>query len=90
VREAAPGDVLVFRMRDGGVAKHAGILVSASSFRRTPVSSLELVALDSGLRRNDDQVSHMIHAQEGLGVVEIPLGRWWLRRAVVAFRFPSL
>jgi NlpC/P60 family putative phage cell wall peptidase len=63
VGEAMPGDVLVFRMRDGGVAKHAGVLVAPSL---------------------------MIHAQEGLGVVESPLGRWWLRRAVAAFRFPSL
>lgn len=28
VRAARPGDVLVFRMRDSGVAKHAGILVA--------------------------------------------------------------
>jgi len=60
---AAPGDVLVFRMRDRGVAKHAGILIT------------------------DD---HMIHAQEALGVVEVPLGLWWRRRAVAAFRFPTL
>jgi len=32
----------------------------------------------------------MIHAQEGLGVVEIPLGRWWRRRIVAAFRFPGV
>ena len=140
---AAPGDVLVFRMRDRGVAKHAGILVSALpasgllerdgpslSYRRTPVSSDEravAAVLDSGLRRNDDAHgsrpgrhpevrvaraskdgrasriesgtgSHhdagaeprMIHAQEGLGVVEVPLGRWWRRRAVAAFRFPDI
>ena len=29
IRGLWPGDVLVFRMRDRGVAKHAGILVSA-------------------------------------------------------------
>lgn len=29
--EAGPGDVLVFRMREGAVAKHAGILVSTSA-----------------------------------------------------------
>ena len=29
VGEAVPGDVLVFRMRDQGVAKHAGILIGA-------------------------------------------------------------
>jgi NlpC/P60 family putative phage cell wall peptidase len=44
VSEAMPGDVLVFRMRDQGVAKHAGILTGHS---------------------------RLVHAQEGLGVVEI-------------------
>ena len=61
VSDAAGGDVLVFRMRDHGVAKHVGLLTGPG---------------------------FMIHAQEGLGVVETPLGRWWLRRAVAAFRFP--
>jgi len=36
VGEAAPGDVLVFRMRDGGVAKHAGILIGALPERDEP------------------------------------------------------
>jgi NlpC/P60 family putative phage cell wall peptidase len=31
----------------------------------------------------------MIHAQEGLGVVEISLSKWWLRRLVFIFRFPN-
>lgn len=57
------GDVLVFRMRDEGVAKHAGVLTGPS---------------------------RLVHAQEGLGVVEIELGRWWRRRAVAAFSFPGL
>ena len=78
VSEAGPGDVLVFRMRDGGVAKHAGILISA-----LPASGL--------LERDDrDGPATMIHSQEGLGVVEIPLLAWWRRRAVAAFRFPFL
>ena len=59
----APGDVLVFRMRDEGVAKHVGILTRAS---------------------------RLVHAQEGLGVIEIELGRWWRRRAVAAFSFPGV
>jgi NlpC/P60 family putative phage cell wall peptidase len=63
VDAAAPGDVLVFRMRDHGVAKHAGIVTGAAL---------------------------MIHSQEGLGVVEVPLGAWWRRRAVAAFRFPNI
>jgi NlpC/P60 family putative phage cell wall peptidase len=31
----------------------------------------------------------MIHAQEGDGVVEIALGRWWRRHLTAAFRFPQ-
>ena len=51
VNAAGPGDVLVFRMRDEGVAKHAGILTGPS---------------------------RLIHAQEGIGVVEIEaLPRWY-------------
>ncbi len=31
----------------------------------------------------------MIHAQEGVGVVEISLSKWWLRRVAFVFRFPQ-
>jgi cell wall-associated NlpC family hydrolase len=55
--------VLVFRMRDEGVAKHAGIITGTS---------------------------RLVHAQEGLGVIEIELGRWWRRRAAAAFSFPGV
>jgi NlpC/P60 family putative phage cell wall peptidase len=72
VSACAPGDVLVFRMRDEGVAKHVGIIVAL------PASG----QLERGGGR-------LIHAQEGLGVVEIELGRWWRRRAVAAFSFPG-
>jgi cell wall-associated NlpC family hydrolase len=34
--------------------------------------------------------SRLVHAQEGLGVVEISLGVWWRRRAVAAFSFPGV
>jgi NlpC/P60 family putative phage cell wall peptidase len=63
VSAAGPGDVLVFRMRDEGVAKHAGILTGPS---------------------------RLVHAQEGLGMIEIELGRWWCRRAAAAFSFPGV
>jgi NlpC/P60 family putative phage cell wall peptidase len=63
VGAAELGDVLVFRMRDQGVVKHAGILTGRS---------------------------RLVHAQEGLGVVEVELGRWWSRRAVAAFAFPGV
>jgi NlpC/P60 family putative phage cell wall peptidase len=31
----------------------------------------------------------MIHAQEGVGVVEVALSKWWQRRLAFVFRFPS-
>lgn len=60
---AKPGDVLVFRIRDRAIAKHAGILVAQD---------------------------RMVHGQEGVGVVEVHLGRWWRRHVAGAFRFPGL
>lgn len=60
-----PGDVLVFRMKPGAIAKHAGILT----------------VIDEG------KPTRMIHAQEGVGVAEINLSKWWQRRIVAAFRF---
>jgi NlpC/P60 family putative phage cell wall peptidase len=31
----------------------------------------------------------MVHAQEGVGVVEVSLSKWWQRRLAFVFRFPS-
>jgi NlpC/P60 family putative phage cell wall peptidase len=31
----------------------------------------------------------MVHAQDGLGVVEVALSKWWQRRLAFVFRFPS-
>lgn len=60
---AAAGDVVIFRLRPGCVAKHAAILTARDS---------------------------MVHAVEGSGVVEVPLGRWWRRRIAGAFSFPGI
>jgi len=108
VDEARSGDVLVFRMRDHGVAKHAGIVSAAPLARpalknetHTPchgrarpghprLADVALPPVDARVDSGHDGSGwHMIHAQEGLGVVEVSLGRWWRRRAVAAFRFPS-
>jgi len=64
-QDITPGDVLIFRMRKGAIAKHAGIVTAASG--RGP--------------------TRMIHAQEGVGVVEISLSAWWVRRIAGVFRF---
>ena len=34
--------------------------------------------------------TRMIHAQENVGVVEVPIGSWWQRRIAYAFRFPEV
>lgn len=72
-REARPGDVLIFRMRAGGMAKHAAIL---SDGCLSPGN-----AKAAGCR--------MIHAVEGSPACEVHLGAWWRRRVAAAFRFPA-
>jgi NlpC/P60 family putative phage cell wall peptidase len=56
------GDVVVFRMRAGAIAKHAAVISAPRS---------------------------IIHAQERVGVVEVPIGAWWRRRIVGVFQFPE-
>ncbi|MXN65698.1 peptidase P60 [Stappia sp. GBMRC 2046] len=63
VRQAMPGDVLLFRWRAGGPAKHAAILATPET---------------------------IIHAYEGVSVVESPLVPAWRRRIAAAFSFPGV
>jgi len=56
------GDVVVFRMRRGAIAKHVGLVGAPDT---------------------------LIHAQENVGVVEVPMGAWWRRRIVGLFSFPE-
>ncbi len=88
VSEAAPGDVLVFRMRDQGVAKHAGLITALPASLASPKRSRSGLAQAGGAIERDR--ARLIHAQEGFGVVEIELGLWWRRRAVAAFAFPGV
>jgi NlpC/P60 family putative phage cell wall peptidase len=74
VAEAQAGDVIVFRMQ-AGVAKHAGILTSGSLKTRAPVAPNE---------------ARFLHAQEGIGVAEVPLSRWWQRHISAVFGFPGV
>jgi NlpC/P60 family putative phage cell wall peptidase len=96
---AQPGDVLVFRMRDAGVAKHAGILVEpelqnalrGSRPGRHPEARAERASKDGRAPHHDVlRGLHLVHSQEDLGVVEIALSRWWRRRIVAAFSFPGV
>lgn len=63
VRLIEAGDVIVFRMRRGAVAKHAAVATSAQT---------------------------MVHAQEGIGTVEVPISKWWQRRIAAVFSFPGI
>jgi NlpC/P60 family putative phage cell wall peptidase len=99
VSTATPGDVLVFRMRDEGVAKHAGIIVALPASGLLERDIVALPATSEALSRGalherngllERQGGRMVHAQEGLGVIEIELGRWWRRRAAAAFSFPGI
>ena len=72
ITEARTGDVLLFRMRQGVIAKHAGIL--------TPP------ARDARSHRNGR--TRFIHAYERTGVIEQELTDPWRRRIAFAFRFP--
>lgn len=85
--DAGAGDVLVFRMRPGRVAKHAGILLDCAP----PVPAL--LRLPSGPPRPDPWGGgsfNFIHAQEGGPVCEVTLGPWWRARLAAVFAFPGV
>lgn len=75
---AAPGDVILFRMRQGSVAKHLGVQSAACA---SP-------AWFGGQAGSRTQGAAFIHAYAGRGVVESPLSPPWQRRIVARFRFP--
>lgn len=75
--EALAGDVLVFRMRAGRVAKHAGIMVGCAG----PIR---------GRPHKGGGGMGFIHAQEGGPVCEVTLSPWWRGRIAAAFNFPRL
>lgn len=71
--EAAIGDVLLFRMRAGTVAKHLGV--------QSQLSSEACAGPFVG--------AAFIHAYSGHGVVESAQTRPWQRRIVARFTFPE-
>jgi NlpC/P60 family putative phage cell wall peptidase len=71
---AAVGDVILFRMRAGSVAKHLGVQ-SAVGVRCPAFGQAEGPSF--------------IHAYAGRGVVESPLSPPWQRRIVARFSFPQ-
>ena len=74
ISEARTGDVILFRMRAGAIAKHVGIL---SAMDR------------SGRPHRSGRSRRFIHAYERTGVIEEHLTQAWQRRIAYAFRFPD-
>ncbi len=72
--DAQAGDLLIFRLRPGAMAKHCGILTE------TPFVA-------PGAHRAGS--AKMIHAVEGAPVCEVHITQWWRRRIAAAFRFPQ-
>jgi NlpC/P60 family putative phage cell wall peptidase len=78
--EAGAGDVMVFRMRPGRVAKHAGIVTEGEwQMANGAVASPRSI-----------RTAQFIHAQEGGPVCEVALGPWWRRRLAGVFAFPGV
>lgn len=73
VNQAAIGDVLLFRMRAGTVAKHLGVQSQ----------------LGSRASAGPTVGAAFIHAYSGRGVVESAQTRPWQRRIVARFTFPE-
>lgn len=84
VSSATAGDVVIFRLRTGAMAKHCGVLsLSGAPGVRPAVAHLAVGPEESIQAR-------MIHAMEGAPVCEVRLSPWWQRRIAAAFRFPDL
>jgi NlpC/P60 family putative phage cell wall peptidase len=71
--EARAGDVVIFRLRPGAMAKHAAILSAGFLLSREGSAS----------------ECRMIHAMEGAPACEVHISSWWRRRMAAAFRFPD-
>ncbi|AHD00848.1 peptidase [Leisingera methylohalidivorans DSM 14336] len=98
--DAAPGDVILFRMRDGSVAKHLGVqsevsFQSGAGRARPRGGGKRRPGRADGRCPAFGQVEHkgnvpsFIHAYAGRGVVESPLSPPWQRRIVARFQFPK-
>ncbi|MBZ0130611.1 MAG: C40 family peptidase [Rhodobacteraceae bacterium] len=74
IADARTGDVILFRMRAGAIAKHCGILSGQDR---------------CGRPHRSGRSRRFIHAYERTGVIEEALTPAWQRRLVFAFRFPD-
>lgn len=89
---AEPGDVLIFRLRPGAMAKHCAIISCAPGIRPAvgPLRSKRLPGFDKQNQGPEESApAKMIHAIEGAPACEVHITPWWRRRIAAAFRFPE-
>ena len=89
---AEPGDVLIFRLRPGAMAKHCAIISCAPGIRPAdgPLRSKRLPGFDEQNQGPEAGAPlRMIHAIEGAPACEVHITPWWRRRIAAAFRFPD-
>lgn len=98
--EAEPGDVLIFRLRPGAMAKHAGIVSWAPGIDSCAPGIRPAVGPLAGPEGSRPAASplagpeegalpRMIHAVEGAPACEVHITPWWRRRIAAVFRFPD-
>lgn len=79
-----PGQVLLFRMKPGGVAKHLGLLSDPGT---NPAGTA--AAPPARARSDPRQGARFIHAYTRHGVIESPLSLPWQRRIAGRFDWPE-
>jgi len=79
IADARTGDVILFRMRAGAIAKHCGIVSGGARGARPHRSARS---------HRSGRTHHFIHAYERSGVIKEILTPAWQRRIAYAFRFP--
>ncbi|MGH6950588.1 MAG: NlpC/P60 family protein [Vitreimonas sp.] len=89
LKEATPGDVLLFRMDAQAPIKHCAIL-------ETPIASSQIARSRSGQVASTCAPSdlatgaYIIHAYWGRAVVRSRLAPWWRARWAASFQFPDV
>lgn len=86
-RAARCGDVVIFRLRRGAMAKHCGIISCTPEILYAPDIRPAFAHLAVG--PTEGAAWKMIHAMEGAPACEVHLNSWWRRRIAAAFRFPD-
>jgi NlpC/P60 family putative phage cell wall peptidase len=85
IGDAAPGDVLLFRMHAQAPAKHCAILDSAIGSRQSAIGNDTTTA---DCRRPTADL--IIHAYWGRAVVRSRFAPWWRARCAAALSFPDV